>query len=219
MARVTPVEEGGYERELEELGMSHGALLEAVGRSNTERRLCPVDSTRTALGFYAYNGMVAGLTSQLRPFDYRRIDLGGVLPLWVNDELKIKLGVTSGNAMTGIRVPMQQPGTRYPKGELVRQMVQRNQPAGVFPLFDIAMEVDTDSNPLADYDLWLALMYFDKAKSEMRYEISYPSEIDARGIIKGWTRRIIPPPYLIEEFPEEDPNEGFGDIDVPVEPR
>lgn len=62
-------------------------------------------------------------------------------------------------------------------------------------------------------------MYFDKAKSEVRYEISYPLQTDARGFITLWNPRIILPPYPVEEFIGDDPNDGFGDIDVRVEPR
>lgn len=219
MATVLPLGGGGYEEELRRLGIPYDALLEAVGASNTERRLCTPQSAKTAFGYYAYNGMVTGMTVQLRAHGYRRIDLNGVLPLWVNDDLKIKLGVTSGNAMTGTRVGGHQPKTRYPKGELTRQMVTRNQPEGVVPLFDIAMETSSQEEPLADYRLWLALMYFDKAKSEVRYEVSYPIQTDARGYITRWSPRIIPPPYTVEEIPGDDPNDGFGDIDVRVEPR
>jgi hypothetical protein len=221
MATPLPFEEGGYETQLQHLGIPHDALLEAIGASNTERRLCSVHSTRTAFGFYAYNGLVVGMTSQLRHHGYTRIDLNGVLPLWVNDERRIKLGVTSGTAMTGVRVPKYQPRSRYPKGELFRQMVKRNNEAQLTPLFDISMETDVEAEPVAEYRLWLELVYFDKAESEVRYEISHPVEVNARGFITAWSPRIIMPPYSIAELDrgDDDPNEGFGDVDFPVEPR
>jgi hypothetical protein len=161
------------------------------------------------------------MTSQLRHHGYTRIDLNGVLPLWVNGERRIKLGVTSGTPMTGIRVPKYQPRSRYPKGELFRQMVKRNNEAQLTPLFDISMETAVEPESLAEYELWLELIYFDKASSEVRYEISHPVEINARGIITAWSPRIVMPAYSIAEFNtgDDDPNEGFGEVDFPVEPR
>jgi len=215
----TPDEEGGYRRHLKRLGIPAEAVTEAIGNSNSERRLAAIGSAKGAQGYYAYNGVVVGLTDHLPSDEWRRTDLGGVLPLWVNDSRKIKLGVSSGNAITGVRLPGEQPRTRYPKGELVRQMVERNPRPGWEPLFDLAMEVEVPGE-LSEYALWLLLFYFDKAKSEIRTEISHPVDVNARGIITGWSPRIIQPPYPAADLPGdgEDPNDGFGDIDVPVQP-
>ncbi|MEV4344116.1 hypothetical protein AB0J83_06515 [Actinoplanes sp. NPDC049596] len=219
-----PFDGGGYERQLQQLGIPYEALLEVIGASNTERRLCALTSARTAFGYYAYNGAVIGLTGQLKDHGFRRINVNGVLPLWVNRERGVKLGVTSGNSMTGIRGTGIQPRSRYPKGELTQQMVQRNQPAGWMRLFDVSQEAESsDDESIADLDLWLLLMFIDKAKCEIRYEVSRPIGTNARGYITQWSPRVTPPPYAVEEFTEfpddDDPNEGFGEIDVPVEPK
>lgn len=50
MVTVRPLGEGGYEDELGRLGIPYDALLEAVGASNTERRLCTPHSAKTAFG-------------------------------------------------------------------------------------------------------------------------------------------------------------------------
>ncbi|GAA0904131.1 hypothetical protein [Virgisporangium aurantiacum] len=143
---------------------------------------------------------------------------GGLL----NADRAVKLVVTSGNVMTGTRLG-HQPRSRYPKGQLTQQMVLRNQPPGVTPLFDVSLESDACNDPLQRYDLWAMLMYFDKANAEIRYEISRPIRTNAKGYITDWAPRITPPPYPVEKFKDfpdgTDPNEGFGDIDVPVDPR
>jgi hypothetical protein len=217
MAAPRPQDQPSFDERLAGIGLRYQALKEAVGASNTERERCSPHSIKTAPGFYAYNGLVAGL-SGLRADKWERINLGGVLPLWVHTGHRIRLVVTSGNALTGLHYG-EEPRSRYPKGELVQQMVKQNKEAEMNPLFDLAMDADGDRDPIADFDLWALMIYFDKAKSEIRSEVSRPKGVTGRGFIGSWTHRIVLPPYEVIDMSGDDPNEGFGEVDVPVIPR
>ncbi|MFD9935423.1 hypothetical protein ACFWZ6_20045 [Streptomyces massasporeus] len=215
-----------YAGELAKLGLPPNVLREALGASNTERRLCSKKhSARIAPGIYAYNGLVTSLSKQLDGEGWERVDLAGVLPIMLNPKTRVALGVTSGNRLTGIRADRLQPSSRYPKGELTRRLVGRNVSPGQIPfLARSAFQAEEPKDELAGYNLWLMLVYFDQKQKEIRHEISLPEKLSAKGHVKDWYVRITPPEFYsvgTEAFEvEEDPNEGFGPPDVvSVEPR
>ncbi|PPS75537.1 MULTISPECIES: hypothetical protein [Streptomyces] len=218
-------EASSYVGELAKLGLHPDTLREALGASNTERGLCSKKhSARIAPGIYAYNGLVTSLSKQLDNQGWERVDLAGVLPIMLNPEMRVALGVTSGNRLTGIRAGRQQPSSRYPKGELTRKLVGRNiSPGQIEFLARSAFQVDEPEDELDGYNLWLMLVYFDQKKKEIRHEISLPERLSVKGYVKDWYVRIAPPdfyPVGDDAFEvEDDPNEGFGPPDVvSVEP-
>ncbi|WP_405583825.1 hypothetical protein [Streptomyces sp. NBC_01190] len=217
-----------YEARLVGLGLEGGTLRQALGASNTERSLCSKEhAAKIAPGIYAYNGLVTSLSRQMDGVnDWRRIDLAGVLPIMLNDRTRVALGVTSGNQMTGRRSGKLQPSSRYPKGELTKKLVGRNDPLGQIALLErSAFQVEEEPDELAGYNLWLMLVYFDQELKEIRHEVSLPERLNAKGYVKDWYDRILPmEPYSVdgEEFggSGNDPNDGFGPpSDVPVEKR
>ncbi|GGL98827.1 hypothetical protein GCM10010129_48170 [Streptomyces fumigatiscleroticus] len=220
-------EPSGHAAELAKLGLSEDTLRQALGASNTERSLCSKKhSARIAPGIYAYNGLVTSLSKQLCDEDWERVDLAGVLPIMLNPRTHVALGVTSGNALTGLRQGRQQPSSRYPKGELTRKLVGRNVSPGQIEFLERSIfQTEEPREELAGYNLWLMLVYFDQKKKEIRHEISLPERLSAKGYVRDWYVRITPPEfYSVEagtfEIDDDDPNEGFGPPDVvPVEPR
>jgi len=217
MTAPSSASQPNIEVRLARIGLCTQPLKEAIGASNTERERCSPHSIKTAPGFYAYNGLVAGL-SGLAAYDWERGNLGGVLPIWFHAGSRVRLIVTSGNTFTGI-LGGDPPRSRYAKGELVQQMVKRNQKSNMSPLFDLAMDVDGAGDPTTMYDLWILMIYFDKAKSEIRSEVSRPTGVGGRGFIGSMTDRILLPSYVVDDMSGDDPNEGFGEVDVPVIPR
>ncbi|MFI9028847.1 hypothetical protein [Streptomyces sp. NPDC053560] len=216
-----------YAAELARLGLRTETLRQALGASNTERSLCSKrHAAPIAPGIYAYNGLVTSLSSQLEEDDWERVNLAGVLPILLNPRTHVALGVTSGNHLTGLREGRQQPSSRYPKGELTRKLVGRNEPQGQIELLKrSAFQVEEPKDELAGYNLWLMLVYFDQVRKEIRHEVSLPERLNVKGYMKDWYARITPPEfYSVDsddfEVHEKDPNEGFGPPDVvPVERR
>ncbi|MET9614994.1 hypothetical protein [Kitasatospora indigofera] len=225
---ATPAPAGGFDAELSRLGLKGAVVREAVGASNAERRLCSKKhAAKIAPGIYAYNGLVTSLSLQLEQDEqdeWERIDLAGVLPIIRNMRTKVALGVTSGNSLTGLRDGKNQPSSRYPKGELTKRLVDRNTSIGQLQLLDRSpFEVAEPVDDLEGFNLWLLLVYFDRKQKEIRYEISLPERLTARGYMREWYHRIIPDdPYKADGYENEDgdPNDGFGPPDiVTVEPR
>ncbi|MFE7611646.1 hypothetical protein [Streptomyces celluloflavus] len=221
-------EPGGYATELASLGLRSETLRQALGASNTERALCSKKhAARIAPGIYAYNGLVTSLSRQLEDEGWERVDLAGVLPIMLNPDRRIALGVTSGNHLTGLRLGRQQPRSRYPKGELTRKLVGRNVSQGQIELLTRSVfQMDEPKDELAGYNLWLMLVYFDQERKEIRHEVSLPERLNVKGYVKDWYARVTPPDFYsvdsddFEINDDGDPNEGFGPPDVvPVEPR
>ncbi|WP_030273823.1 hypothetical protein [Micromonospora globosa] len=219
MALLVPAGDGGYEQRLEGIGIRYAALAESLGASYTARQSCQPDSAPTAKGYFAYNGLVASLTGGLRDSGWRRINLNGVLPLLVHDDLREILGVSSGDTMTGTSNVRREPRSRYSKGELTRRLLRSNQPPGQGVLFE-SPSTEEPPEEFDGYSYWLFMVYFDKTKKEIRSEVSLPESQNAKGYVSRWFHRIQLPPYAVDDLPgDDDPNGGFGPIDVPVDPR
>lgn len=146
------------------------------------------------------------------------------MPLIVNRARKSVLTVSSGDKYTGLRGYDQQPRSRNPKGELTRELTRLNalvhEPDGLFAAPEKPLHKLLDE--LRDFRFWLALVYFDRDKLEIRCEVSQPKLFSPHGRVKGYYLRIVLPPYALTEvdFPDdEDPNDGFDPIEVDVTPR
>lgn len=219
-----PLPWDGFEASLRRHGMSAGHLIEALGASNTERRICVQrHCAKSGPGYYAYNGMLTSLSGQMcRDTAWERKDPLS-MPLLINRSRRVALTVSSGDRITGLRVPKQMPRSKNPKGELTRELARLNQVAnageGLFkvpetPLHKLLAELE-------DFTFWLALVFFDRAKKEIRCEVSQPAAFNSRGQVNDYYLRILLPPYALSDsdFPDDDgdPNDGFGPItfDVP----
>jgi hypothetical protein len=213
-----------YTVSLRGLGLRASHFIEALGASNTERRICVAGHcAKSAPGYYAYNGMLTSLSAQMCGDEWRREDLLS-MPLLLNRKLKVVLTVSSGDRITGLRLPGDGPRSKNPKGELTKELTRLNEiTAAPDALFEV------ESTPLhkmlvelSRFTFWLTLVYFDKDEREIRCEVSQPLGLNARGQVNSYLRRIILPPYSLsdEDFPSgDDPNDGFGPINVDVHRR
>lgn len=222
---VEPLPWDGHEARLWRRGMRAEHFTEALGASNTERRLCvPGHSALSGPGYYAYNGMLTSLSFQMcESPDWERLDLLS-MPLLVNRARSSVLTVSSGDNYTGLLGYGQDPRSKNPKGELTSELARlnrsKNEPEGFFPPPDKPLHKLLTE--LADFSFWLVLVHYDKAKLEIRCEVSQPKPFAPQGRVAEYYRRIILPPYGLNEsdFPnDDDPNDGFDPIEVDVSPR
>jgi hypothetical protein len=216
---LVPAGDDGYENRLSRMALRASVLQEALGASNLARKASPADSAPTAPGYFAYNGLVASTTGGLREFDWRRVNLNGVLPLLVNDDHGLVLGFSSGDPLTGTTMAHRSPRSRYAKGELTRRLLRGNQAPGQGELFDASAAVEEPPEEFDGYSYWLFLVYYDKTLLEIRSEVSLPKSQNSKGFVSDWYDRILLPPYAVDDMGDDDPNGGFGPIDVPVDPR
>jgi hypothetical protein len=216
---LVPSDDGGYERRLREVGLTAAVMLESLGASNQARQACHPDGAPTGPGYFAYNGLVASATGGLRDLNWRRINLNGVLPLLIHDERQLILGFSSGDPITGTRTSHRPPRSRYAKGELTRRLLRSNQAPGQGELFDPPASPEEPPEDFDGYAYWLFLVYYDKTLLEIRSEVSLPQSQNSKGYVSEWFDRILLPPYAVDDMGDDDPNGGFGPIDVPVDPR
>lgn len=212
-----------YRSLLRRLGLQADHIWEALGASNTERNLCASGHcSKSAAGYYAYNGMLTSLSRQMTSDRWKRNDPMS-MPLLVNDDFKTVVSVKSGDQYTGLNVARQQPTTRNPIGELTKALVRNNYDRDQLVLLDIARRsVNKDLlESISDYRFLLVMVFFDKEYNQIRCEISEPEQTNVKGYITGWSRRIHMPPYELGDidFGGDDPNEGFDPINVPLSRR
>jgi hypothetical protein len=215
----------GYESSLRRHGMHAEQFVEALGASNTERRMCVrKHSALSAPGHYAYNGMLTSLSGQMCQSDDWERENPLSMPLLINKARKLVLAVSSGDRYTGLPGYDRKPQGKNPKGELTRELARLNQvanePEGLFaapekPLSKMLSELE-------NFRFWLALVCYDRSKLEIRCEVSEPKVFSSQGRVSDYYHRIILPPYGLTEvdFPDdEDPNDGFGSIEVDISRR
>lgn len=217
-----------YESLLRALGLTSGQLTEALGASNTERRICvQKHCAKSAPGYYAYNGMLTSLSGQLcGTKEWQREDPMS-MPLLLNHGLRVALTVSSGDRFTGLRIAGSQPRTKNPKGELTKELARMNAvTSDEGGLFEVPEENKEPLHKLLaaldNFKFWVALVFFDRQDLEVRCEVSQPADFNNRGQVSSFRRRIILPPYALsgDDFPDdEDPNEGFGPIEFDVPRR
>lgn len=222
---IEPLPWDGHEASLRREGMRAEHFVEALGASNTERKMCVRGhSALSGPGYYAYNGMLTSLSGQMCQGDEWDREDPLSMPLLINRARKLILTVSSGDRYTGLHGYDRKPQSKNPKGELMRELARLNQtanePEGLFaapekPLHKLL-------NELQDYQFWLALVYYDRSKLEIRCEIAQPKMFSSQGRVSDYYLRIVLPPYALTDadFPDdEDPNDGFGPIDVDVTRR
>lgn len=136
------------------------------------------------------------------------------------------LTVSSGDHVTGLRIPKSDPRSKNPKGELTKELVRLN---AIATAPDALFAVDPTPIhkllvTLEEFTFWLTLVYFDKDQLEIRCEVSQPQGLNTQKQVDRYYKRIVLPPYALSEndFPDpdgEDPNNGFGPINVDVTRR
>ena len=220
---LDPLPWDGHEASLRRRGMCAEHFVEALGASNTERRMCVHrHSAKSGPGYYAYNGMLTSLSGQMCSGNEWEREDPLSMPLLINRGRKMVLAVSSGDRFTGLRIPGHRPRSKNPKGDLTRELARLNQVANAEAgLFKVAKTpLHKLLSKLENFTFWLTLVFFDRDKREIRCEVSQPRKLTSRGQVSEYYLRTILPPYSLSDsdFPDEgDPNDGFGPItfDVP----
>jgi hypothetical protein len=199
-------------------GLKIEHLYDAIRTGEADRRTCTKDDPTAAPGTKDYYGRVRGLRETLRAeLQWMRFNLRG-LALVVSPDKTIAIGVTRGDANTGIR-GARHPRSHRPLGQLKRDLVQAN---AMPTLFDLPGDpANLDDEEIQRLDTWLLVTnrVWVAGKVTVYCELSRPVELDGAGHVIRYSKRIILPPLefegVVEYIPDTD--DGPDAYDVPVE--
>lgn len=138
---------------------------------------------------------------------WRSIQQNG-MPVLINSELNATIVITSGDENTGLKAS-HDPKTRNTKGQVTESFVGQN-----YDLFDDS--TTTIFQPTDSHQTWVLLYTLDKAKSEVRYELSLPTNTSISGNkgkikITEWQTRIIFPAISFNDIQVTIPSHEFTD--------
>lgn len=191
---------------LTKLGLNKEVLQNTATAGLADFKLTSPLAPVNAAGSRASFAMIAALRAQLlgNESGWKKLNQKGQ-SLTINADYQISLIVTSGDKDTGI--PNSQPSTKNGKGEETKSQVQRNVQLGqTYNLFndrhdefdadDILDNILNQNESVDGHELWILLYHFDRAKKELRYELSLPigiTDVGTNGKVKvsSWADRII----------------------------
>ncbi|MBC6457748.1 hypothetical protein [Actinomadura sp. HBU206391] len=203
-------------------GLQVKHLHDAIRAGEADRRTSTRDDPANAPGTRDYFLRVRTLRQVLRKdLGWRRYDVNG-LPLVINPDKTVGIGVAQGDAGTGI--PTRQPKTRRPVGEIKKLLVQQNQlQLGLFDLPTDPAETKLSDEELARLETWFLLTYrFSKDGTVIvRNELSRAVMLDGKGYPSTWKPRIFLPPLEFEGVIDyiEGTDDGPEEFNVQVEER
>ncbi|MGD8173883.1 hypothetical protein ACQEXU_19770 [Vibrio sp. TRT 21S02] len=179
------------------------AILSGIAQYNSVNKFHPI----TAGGSRAWEEIVASFRQMVvdQCIGWKSIHRDGMAQL-VNAEQQLTIVVTSGDSNTGLDNDVQ-PRTRNQKGQATKNIVEAN-----YPLFEDVATIDRTISNADGHQTWVFLYAIDKDKSEVRFELSLPTETQLSGAkgrlkISQWSQR-----FLFEAVPFE------GQITKPMQP-
>lgn len=193
----------------------HTALRPGASRANNRTSHAP----RSARGTDIYLDGMENLSQIYASYGWREVYVEGQLRLLHPDHL-ISFTVAAATGVSrgvGLQV---QPHTNR-KGKSTRKSLARLD-NGTMSLFEGEEDFVSDSalvSAALEADLWLLL--HERTDRGLHLEFSRPAEMSKSGMVNGWAERI-PLPFLELEGDLSDfnpPDDGDGDVVVPVEPR
>ncbi|ENA2731161.1 hypothetical protein ABF107_003723 [Vibrio parahaemolyticus] len=166
----------------------------------------------TAGGSRAWEEIVATFRSQVieQNEGWQAVQQNG-MPVLINSTLGITIVMTSGDENTGL-INSIAPKTKNAKGQSTESYVGQN-----YDLFDNTANVEEPVTSAVDsHQTWVLLYTLDKAKSEVRYELSLPTNTAIsgnKGKIKicDWQTRVMFPAISFNEIVIPEPNTDFTD--------
>lgn len=168
---------------LEQLSLNQGILHEALRQGN----LYKARTTSHHPRLYRYQVMsaetIAALRDQLIQYGWEKCNDGNY-ELTRNAPLGVAIAVASGDSGTGI--PSRTPSNKSPKGRYTVEAVEINRQLQD----DLFPELLPQQKELIDMDETWVLLH-NVTETEIKAELSKPSEIDASGMIVAWSERII----------------------------
>jgi hypothetical protein len=211
-----------YEAQLAKLGLRVDYLHDAVRGGEEVRRLVTANDPRNAAGTMDYYRRVRVLRDRLiNEEGWRRAEVNQ-LPLVVNPDKTLAIGVLLGDYRTGW-VGSFQPRSKRPVGEGKLRLVAQNQQLALIPAPVEPGEVALEDEDLAKMQTWFYMTYRRVFRDVVRVssELSLPAEVSLSNYVEKWARRIPVPdlefqgviPYI------EGTDDGPDNYDVPVDEK
>lgn len=170
------------------------AILSGIAQYKSVNKFHPI----TAGGSRAWEEIVASFRQMVvdQCVGWTSIHRDGMAQL-VNVGQQLTIVVTSGDSNTGFDSEVQ-PRTRNQKGQATKNIVEAN-----YPLFEDIATIDESLNNADDHQTWVFLYAIDKQKSEVRFELSLPTETQLSGAkgklkISQWSQRFLFEPVPFE---------------------
>lgn len=188
---------------LTQLGVTEGALREAVYQGHLQRTRLTLNHPSIYHGLNMWGEVVAALREQLRPDGWIRQEVGS-FALTVHEDLKLAITVASGDEGTGN--PFAHPSNRSKKGRNTVEAIEANRQLELFERLPPEHRQEGDER-----QTWVLMHHTDIGRGEIRLEISRPSNIGDDGKITEWAERIIlgSIPFddeLVEIYPPSGPD-------------
>lgn len=172
-----------YLEELADLSVSLGGLREAAYFAYAQKEKVPFTCPQTAAGSIFWFMGTHALREGLRPDGWLTLADRGSEGVINDTGDKCILFLAGDNA---VGIASSTPKTYRNKGPNTIQAVLENAQLNLF-------ENAADTQYACYRETWIYLVYVDSAKGEIRSEISLPSEINPKGVILSWSKRIILP--------------------------
>lgn len=174
------------EAALREIELTPEVFRIALEAGHSGAALCTPNHPPNFGGMTMWAETVRSLREQLIRAGWRRDDAGNFSTV-VNKDGALGIAVASGNADTGQADG--HPTTRYPKGPVTHQAVERN---AYLPFAHLPKDLGATAVP----QIWLLL--HNRTAGELRSELSFPVAIDKSGFVAAWGTRLILPPIDLE---------------------
>jgi len=200
---------------LTQLGLEQEPIADIVRRGYLAFASCTPNHPPMFPGLSSWATMVVGLREYLLP-EWSRCDDNNY-PLVVNAEGTVAIAVATGDEATGVADAT--PTTKSVKGPSTVEAVISNQVQLELPL-DLPM-VEAPGSPI-DIEkriTWILLVH--RSLSEVRFELSLPTSMNAEGRVDGWRERIILGAIPLDPVVLDitTPQSPLPDIDVEVKRR
>ena len=193
------------------------ALLREVSEHGFRRRIEATEMhCTTAAGTYHWHEAIYALRSMLSERGWKKEDLRNC-PFIVSPDKSIALCVMTGDSDTGWASG--NPSNQAQKGSVLENAIAKNQEQ--LKLFDANYISTKLANSKDATQLWVLLYHVavgSNGQTEIRAELSLPSEFEKKRIV-GWRERLILSPILPDGDSVTNTDAPSGPIDVPVERR
>jgi hypothetical protein len=211
-----------YKAQLAALGLKIDYFFDALRAGEEARRLCTENDPKSAAGTYDYFRRVRQLRYGLADGEeWKRADVDG-LPLIVNPERTIALGVLLGDHKTGWPGPYH-PRSRRPVGEKKIKLVAQNGQLSLFSRPVPTTEIDLESEDLSNCQTWFFVTYRRVWPQSVivSSELSLPSLTGGAAYIERWSHRIPFPDVTFDSVVPHtsSDDDGTGEYDVAVDEK
>lgn len=172
-----------------------------------------------AAGRHAHDGYAAGLRGLLIPRGWE-IEQKDMVARTVHRQRRLAILISGGNEFTAMLGGANYLTSAWPKGNraLAGAILPRQDGFEAVDSSDFNWGSSAHDDP--EWVVWYLLHYH--TATEVRLELSAPTRLDDRGFPRGWTNRIILPPYILGQVQiddDQDDDDIGGEPDVPVIPR